>query len=69
MSNRKRIAIFAGTTEGRHLALKACDLQLAADIFVATEYGKEGLPDSDEVNVFCGRLEAEEMERILTKED
>lgn len=68
MSNRKRIAIFAGTTEGRRLALKACDLQLAADVFVATEYGKEGLPDSNEVNVFCGRLEAEEMERILTKE-
>ena len=36
-----KIAVFAGTTEGRVLASRLAGSQVAADVFVATEYGKE----------------------------
>ena len=42
-----KIAIFAGTTEGRILASRLAGSQAAVDVFVATEYGKEESPKAE----------------------
>ena len=41
IGEEKKIAIFAGTTEGRLLAERLAGSNVRADVFVATEYGKE----------------------------
>lgn len=35
--------------------------QISLDIFVATEYGKEGLPQAENLRVFCGRMDKEQI--------
>lgn len=40
IEEEKKIAIFAGTTEGRLLAERLAGSKVRADVFVATEYGK-----------------------------
>lgn len=63
----KRIALFAGTTEGRTLAETIAQLEVPAalDIFVATDYGKEGLPEGEHIRVFCRRLDRDEMVSVF----
>lgn len=58
-----RLLIFGGTTEGRELAEYCAENGVNADVSVATDYGAELLPES--VNVLCGRLDAEQMTRII----
>ena len=49
-----KIAVFAGTTEGRVLASRLAGSQVAADVFVATEYGKEEIPKAENLQVHDG---------------
>ena len=54
---KKTIMLFAGTTEGRriceYLAGKDCDTY----VYVTTEYGKELLPEWENVHIHVGRLD------------
>ncbi len=69
MTDKKRAALFAGTTEGRLVAGRLEALGILADVYVATEYGKEGLAASKTLTVFCGRLDARQMaERFEERE-
>ena len=42
----KQILIFAGTTEGRQLIERLCQYRIQIHVCVATEYGKEVLPQN-----------------------
>lgn len=59
-----KLLIFGGTTEGRELAEYCAGNSINADVSVATDYGAELLPA--EVNVLCGRLDAEQMKTLIT---
>ena len=64
-----RIAVFAGTYEGRAIASHLLKLGRAhmADFFVATEYGEEILKDLGDLKVMEGRLTEPEMEAIFQR--
>lgn len=70
MSN---IWIFAGTTEGRKLAELALAQEGSENRFfvsVATEYGKQLIPEhEDKITVFSGRLSEEEMEQKIKEHE
>ena len=57
IEEEKKIAIFAGTTEGRLLAERLAGSNVRADVFVATEYGKEEIPEAPNLHVYDGRIE------------
>lgn len=66
------LLIFAGTTEGRELLeALACgtdEAGLTVHACVATDYGKELLPeDSDRIRIHAGRLTEEEMTLLMKK--
>ena len=60
-----KIAVFAGTTEGRVLASRLAGSQVAADVFVATEYGKEEIPKAENLQVHDGRVDENQMEKLF----
>ena len=60
-----RIALFSGTTEGRELSLQLAGAGYAVTVFVATEYGSEEQGEHAGIEVREGRIDREEMERIL----
>ena len=60
-----KIAIFAGTTEGRLLASRAAGSRVQADVFVATEYGKEEIPKAENLHVHDGRVDEIQMEKLF----
>lgn len=60
-----KIAIFAGTTEGRLLASHIAGSQVQADVFVATEYGKEEIPKAENLHVHDGRVDEIQMEELF----
>lgn len=60
-----KIAVFAGTTEGRVLASRLAGSQVAADVFVATEYGKEEIPKAENLQVHDGRVDEIQMEKLF----
>lgn len=64
----QRILVFAGTYEGHALAelFSARGWQEKADFCVATDYGTEVLSDIKGLSVIEGRLDRQEMERLLT---
>ncbi len=64
-----KIFVFGGTTEGRLLAGKLAGLGHAVSLSVATEYGREVSADLENVRIFSGRLQAEEMEGLLAGQD
>lgn len=71
MRKKVEYLIFAGTSEGRQLAEFLQEHQIPAEICVATEYGEELLPETEEIRVHTGRMTETEMEehiRILEKE-
>lgn len=57
----KRIALFAGTVEGRLIAEHFVQENRPLTVFTATEYGGELLPESDCLIVHTGRLNAEQI--------
>ena len=66
----ERIGLFAGTTEGRLLAWHLRELALPADVFTATEYGKEEIGDPGSLTIHSGRLDEDEMaEQFLRNGD
>ena len=60
-----KIAIFAGTTEGRLLASRIAGSRVQADVFVATEYGKEEIPKAENLHVHDGRVDEIQMEELF----
>ncbi|MCM1567910.1 MAG: precorrin-6A reductase [Roseburia sp.] len=62
------IIIFGGTTEGRELAEAFEGTRLEVHLCVATDYGASLLPRRDNIRIHTGRLEAEDMERLLQTE-
>lgn len=60
-----RIAVFAGTTEGRRLCERLSEAGRAADAFTATEYGAQLLDPLPGIVAHAGRLDESDMERVL----
>lgn len=58
---KKTIMLFAGTTEGRRicefLAVKKC----ITHVYVTTEYGKELLPEQNNVHIHVGKMDGKQM--------
>jgi len=62
------IVLFGGTSEGRELAEFLCEQRIHSVVCVATEYGETVLHLTDPVLVHTGRLNAGEIEMLLTEE-
>ena len=75
---KKKILIFAGTTEGRQLAEYAVKEEIPCIVSAATEYGEELLEHDlqlqkeknkkSEFRVIHGRMDQQEMEIFFEKE-
>ena len=63
-----RFLIFAGTTEGRRLALDLAHLPCGVVVQVATQYGGELVEPGPHLQVRVGRLDEAAMERALAQE-
>lgn len=61
--------VFAGTHEGRELALFLSENRIKAMVFVATEYGELLLPSLPCITVRQGRLGAAQMEELFAAND
>ncbi len=59
------ILLFGGTSEGRDLALWLAAQGHGVTLCVATEYGADLVPRADRLKVHTGRLEPEDMDRLL----
>ncbi len=59
------ILLFAGTTEGRHIAEALKDQPLHLFVSVATEYGETLIAPAENITVLHGRKNAEEIETLL----
>lgn len=57
--------IFAGTTEGREIALFFNNNKVKFHVFTATDYGVEVLPDMAYAEVHAGRLTYEDMKQLM----
>ncbi len=68
MSERKKICVFAGTTEGRTIIefLNRAGAEVTA--CVATEYGQALLPEAENLTVSARRLSGEEILELLKAE-
>ena len=64
----KKLLIFAGTTEGRMLAQAMAEKGFLVTASVATGYGREVLPQGENLTVLTGRLDEGAMEGLLEKE-
>ena len=62
-----KVAVFGGTTEGRHIA-EFCDQnQIQCSYFAATEAGSDEVLHCRKIEVFQGRLNRDEMKAVLSK--
>lgn len=66
---KENVCLFAGTTEGRLLAERLAGTEVFTEVFTATEYGKEGLPEAENIRVCCGRLNEEQMLELFAGRD
>ena len=64
-----RIAVFAGTTEGRELCERLSEAGIAADAFAATGYGADLVADLPGITAHAGRLGEADMERAFAAFD
>lgn len=62
----KQILVFAGTTEGRQLIEQLCHYHIQIHACVATEYGKDVLPQSKQIIIHAQRMDCAQMESFLT---
>ena len=69
MIGLKKIAVFAGTTEGRKIAEHLEGFPVQMFISTATEYGKEAAGTYQNAAVYSGRMGREEMEEFLTQKE
>lgn len=60
-----RAVVFGGTTEGRTLSSKLAQLGVEVEVSVATPLGQEEQGQQAGITVHCGRLEPEQMARLL----
>ena len=60
-----RRVIFSGTSEGKTLCRQLSQAGLSAEVCVATEYGKEVMPELRGITVHTGRMTAPEMTEFL----
>ncbi len=61
----KKVLIFAGTTEGRRLAERMAKAGVPTYVCVATEYGEQIIPPMENLTVYQGRLDGEEMKDFI----
>lgn len=66
---KKKILIFAGTTEGRRLAEVLDRSGLGCTVCVATEYGLQTMPRRDNITVLQGRLDRRQMCELMLRAD
>ena len=59
------VLIFGGTTEGREIATYCAEIRIDTILCVATEYGKEVLPEFKTVKVSNKRLKTEEIADLI----
>ena len=59
------ILLFAGTTEGRHIAKVLKDQPVSVTVSVATEYGETLIAPAENITVLHGRKNAEEIEALI----
>ncbi len=62
----KKVLIFAGTTEGRHLAEHLAKAGIPTYVCVATEYGEQMIPPTEGLTVYQGRMDKEEMQKFFS---
>ena len=60
-----RRVIFSGTSEGKTLCRQLSQAGLSAEVCVATEYGKEVMPELRGITVHTRRMTAPEMTEFL----
>lgn len=60
-----RRVIFSGTSEGKALCQQLAQAGLQAEVCVATEYGKEVMPELPGITVHTGRMTTEQMTEFL----
>lgn len=65
---RRQVLIFGGTTEGRLLAKYCSQNRIPAFICVASDYGRELVPESPWLTVRTGALGAEEMAHFMSEQ-
>ena len=63
-----KVLIFAGTTEGRQLATVLSENGVSCIVCVATEYGKQTMPELEKVDLRTGRLSPKEMAELIAEE-
>ena len=64
-----KLAVFAGTAEGRVLCGRLSEAGIGLTACVATEYGRELMPDLPGVAVRAGRMGRAEMAELLKDYD
>ncbi len=57
----KTLMVFAGTTEGRSLCEYLAQSGCITHVYVATEYGRELLPEKDSLIIHTGKLDEQQM--------
>ena len=65
MQSKKKVIVFAGTTEGRLIAQYLGNAGVDVLACVATEFGRQFIEESDHVKVSSGRLGEDGMRRIM----
>ena len=65
MSTEKQIVIFAGTTEGRIAAEHFRDTDLFMNVYTATEYGAQLIPEAPNIVSHAGRMDAAAVKEML----
>ena len=61
----EKILVFSGTSDGNRLARCLAAEKIDITLCVATEYGEKSAPHCDGVTVLTGRLNAEEMKKLI----
>ena len=64
---RLRLLIFGGTSEGRKLAFRACELGLSCLITVATPYGEALMEGEESLQIQQKRLNTQEMVELIER--
>lgn len=64
-----RLVIFSGTSEGRMLCEFLSEKKIPAVVCVATEYGRDVMPEFENIDVHVGRLNFEKMTEFISDFD
>ena len=65
MTNHKKLLVYAGTQDGREIALLLADNGIETDVCVATSYGEEMFVSHALIHIRTGRMNAEEMQQLM----